>query len=113
MYTGTLQAVSNREDWSQAVALADAETGDAVTISRAALWVCQENEPNSPVLQGSTDDGKLALTADGFEISFTVSDLSAVSAGMYDLFVRIELDTGQIVQLMAGQIPFVEGGPTW
>jgi hypothetical protein len=113
MYKGTLQAVSNREDWSQAIVVTDAETGETVAISRAALWVCRENDPACPVLSGSTADGKLVLTTDGFDIAFAPADLGALEPGMYAVFVRIELPTGQVVQLIAGELPVVEGGPQW
>jgi hypothetical protein len=113
MYTGTLQAISNREHWAQSVAVDDAATGEPVALARAALWVCGPGAPDAPLLMGSTDDGKLVLTPDGFDIAFTPSDMSALGAGMYAVFVRIALPTGQVVQLVAGELPVVEGGPAW
>ena len=113
MYTGTLLAVSNREHWSQAIAIDDVSTGEPVVISGAALWVCRSDDTNSAVLSGSTTDGKLIPTAEGFDIAFTPADLTALDAGMYAVFVRIELPTGQIIQLIAGELPVIEGGPAW
>ena len=113
MYTGTLQAVSNREHWNQAIAIDDSATGEPVALARAALWVCGQNAPDAPLLTGSTDDGKLVVTPEGFDIAFTPADLTALDAGMYAVFVRIELPTGQIIQLIAGELPVIEGGPAW
>lgn len=113
MYTGTLQAVSNREHWSQAIAIEDAATGEPVALTRAALWICDQNDPDAPLLTGTTDDGKLVLTAEGFDVAFAPADLGALEPGIYAVFVRIELPTGQVVQLIAGDLPVVEGGPAW
>lgn len=113
MYTGTLQAISNREHWNQAIAIDDAATGEPVTLARAALWVCGQDDPDAPLLAGSTDDGKLVLSPEGFSIAFAPADLSVLAAGMYAVFVRVELPTGQVVQLIAGELPVVEGGPAW
>jgi hypothetical protein len=113
MYTGTLQPVSNKADWSQAIQVIDSETDEAIAPAAVALWICRQGNAERAELSGDNDDGKLVLTDDGFDIAFTADDMSALCAGTYDIYVRVETSAGAIVQLIVGSLPVVEGGPTW
>lgn len=113
MYTGSLAAVSNREDWIVSSPLID-EDGTEITLTDAALelFICRQGCPGSAVLSGSTDDGKITLpTSTSFQWAFTPEDMSVLCAGTYDAFLRVTIDD-VTTQILSCTVPIVEGGPT-
>jgi hypothetical protein len=112
MYTGSLAAVSNREDWIVTSPLID-DDGTEVTLTGATmnLYLCEKNDPTTAVLEGSTADGKITFpTTTSFQWAFTPSDLSDLCAGTYLVFLRITIDS-VTTQIMAATVQIVEGGP--
>lgn len=113
MYTGSLAAVSNREDWIAVSPLID-EDGAEVTLTDAIfeIFVCKQGCPGSSVLSGSTDDGKITLpSATTFQWAFTSDDMSVLCAGTYDVFLRVTIDD-VVTQILSCTLPVVEGGPS-
>jgi hypothetical protein len=113
MYTGSLAAVSNREDWIAVSPLID-EDGTEVTLTGATfeMFICRQGSPGSTVLSGSTDDGKITLpTTTSFQWAFTPTDMAALCAGTYDVFLRVTIDD-VVTQILSCTVPVVEGGPS-
>lgn len=113
MYTGSLAAVSNREDWIATSPLID-EDGDEVTLTDATLemFICARGCPDTAVLSGSTTDGKITLpTTTSFQWAFTPDDMSVLCAGTYDVFLRVTIDD-VVTQILSCTVPIVEGGPS-
>lgn len=113
MYTGSLAAVSNREDWIAVSPLID-DDGAEVTLTDASfeMFICRQGCPNDAVLSGSTADGKITLpSATTFQWAFTPDDMSVLCAGTYDVFLRVTIDD-VVTQILSCSVPIVEGGPT-
>jgi hypothetical protein len=112
MYTGSLAAVSRREDWIAVSPLID-EDGEERTLTDATfeMFICKQNCPDSAVLSGSTADGKITLpSATTFQWAFTPTDMADLCAGTYDVFLRVTIDD-VVTQILSCTVPIVEGGP--
>lgn len=112
MYQGSIAPVSNREDWIVTSPLID-EDGTEVTLTGAVMnvWVCPQGCPRSPLLSGSTVDGKITYpTTTMFQWAFTPDDMTVLCAGTYDVYLRVIIDD-ITTQILACTIPIVEGGP--
>ena len=113
MYDGSIEGVSNDEDWIVQGSLID-DDGAEVTLTGATmnLWICRQGSPDTPLLSGSTADGKFTLpTPTSFQWAFTPSDMSVLCAGTYDLYFRVIIG-GITSQILACAFPVVEGGPS-
>lgn len=113
MYTGSLAAVSNREDWIAVSPLID-DDGAEVDLTAASfeLFICNEDCPTSPVLTASTANGKITLlSSTTFQWAFTPTDMGTLCAGTYSVFLRVTI-AGTVTQIMSASVPIVEGGPS-
>ncbi len=112
MYTGQLAPVSNKEDWIATSPLID-EDGSEVTLTDAtiAMFICRQGSADSAILSGSTADGKITLpSATTFQWHFTPTDMAALCAGTYDVFLRVTIDD-IVTQILSCAVSIVEGGP--
>lgn len=112
MYTGSLAAVSNKEDWIAVSPLID-EDGEEVTLTDATfeMFICRQNCPDQAVLTATTANGKITLpSATTFQWWFTPSDMDDLCAGTYDVFLRVTIDD-IVTQIMSASVPIVDGGP--
>jgi hypothetical protein len=113
MYTGNLAAVSNREDWIAVSPLID-ENGAEVTLTNVTfeMFVCRQGTSDTAVLTGSTSNGKITLpSATTFQWHYTPTDMGALCAGTYDVFLRVTIDD-VVTQILAAEVSIVEGGPS-
>jgi hypothetical protein len=113
MYTGSLPAISNKEDWIATSPLID-EDGTEVTLTDATfeMFICRQNDPTNAVLTASTANGKITLpTSTSFQWAFTPDDMDDLAAGTYDVFLRVTIDS-VVTQILSCTVPIVEGGPT-
>lgn len=114
MYTGTLAAASNKADWKFTISLVDPDTSDVVDLTGATikLSVRSQNGKNT-VLSGSTSDGKITLsnpTNGECLVWFTPTDMGVFTcAGTFDVGVTVLLSTGITYQILAGQLPVIDG----
>jgi hypothetical protein len=114
MYTGSLGAVSNREDWIVNIsALADDGTSFVFTGAAIVLYVTDEDIPSNAILSGSVADGTIVISADGLTVTwtFTASQMNVLRNGNYSVFVRMTLNSST-VQLISAAVSIVEGGPS-
>lgn len=114
MYQGHLAAVSNRVDWILDAEITDPETDDLVDLTGAAitLWVTHADRPHQAIFSGSTSSGEIAITGTGtFTATFPAATMQALRAGEHRAFVRATVG-GVQHQLLAADLPVIEGGPT-
>lgn len=114
MYAGTLGAVSNMEDWLVSFTAVD-DTGAAFSFAGASMvaFVCDPDLPKTPVVSGSVADGSIAISADGFTVTWTVlaAQMALLTANQYAVFWRMTLNS-LTTQIFAGAgISINEGGP--
>lgn len=112
MYTGSLAAVSNKEDWIATSPLID-DDNEEVTLTDAdfVLYVCKQGYPDTALLTASIDNGKITLpTTTSFKWWFTAADMATLCAGTYDVFLRVTIDDIP-TQILSCTVPIVEGGP--
>jgi len=113
MYTGSLAAVSNKEDWIAVSPLID-EDGAEVTLTSATfeMYICKQTDPTTAILTATSANGKITLpSATTFQWHYTPSDMDDLCAGTYDVFLRVTIDS-VVTQIMSCTVPIVEGGPT-
>lgn len=113
MYTGSLAAVSNQEDWIGSSPLID-DDGQEVTLTTAIfeMYVCKQGDPRGTVLTATTANGKITLpSATTFQWWFTPEDMNDLCPGTYDVFLRVTIDD-LVTQIMSATVPIVAGGPS-
>lgn len=114
MYTGSLAAVSNKEDWIAISPLID-EDGEEVTLTDATfeMYICKQTDPTNAVLTATNANGKITLpTSTTFQWWFTPTDMATLCGGTtYDVFLRVTIDS-VVTQIMSCTVPVLEGGPT-
>jgi hypothetical protein len=114
MYTGSMGAVSNREDWIVNIsAVADDGSSYSFTGAAASVYVTDEDLPTSAILSGSVADGSILISADGLTLTWTfaATKMNTFRAGTYSVFSRMTLN-GVTSQLISGTVSIVEGGPS-
>ena len=112
MYTGTLAAVSRRQDWIGSSPLVD-DDGEEITLTDATfeMYICRQNDPDNAVLTATTANGGITLpSSTTFQWHFTPTDMAVLCAGTYDVFLRVTVDD-IVSQIMSATVPVVEGGP--
>ncbi len=114
MYRRALDPTTNREDWIHITPLIEEETGEEITLTDTTMYVyvCEQGCPNSPVLSGSTVDGKITFpTTTSFQWAFDADDMGALCAGTYDVYLRIIIDD-VTTQILACTVQVLDGGPS-
>lgn len=113
MYTGSLAAVSNREDWIASSPLIDEDNTEVdLTAATFHMFVCKRDCPDTPLLTGTIANEKITLpTSTSFQWQFTPDDMGVLCAGTYDVFLRVTID-GVETQILSCTVPIVEGGPS-
>lgn len=112
MYTGSLGAVSNNEDWTVNISMtADDGTPFVLTGALVTLFVTDPDIPKRPILQAS--DGTITISADGLTLTwvYLAAKMNVLGAGNYAVFCRINLN-GLTTQLLSAGVSIVEGGPS-
>jgi hypothetical protein len=114
MYAGTLDAVSNMEDWVESFTATDI-AGVPFSFAGAAIvvFVADPDLPKRPILSGSVADGTIVISADGFTVTWTFDEdqMSVLTANRYAVYARMTLNS-VTTQIFAGTgISITEGGP--
>jgi len=123
MYVGSLPAVSNREDWQQAITLVDGDTGELIDISLCSVTMTVRpfqkaanirsdgyGSPTvAPVLTGSTASGEITLPETGtFLWNFDDTRMAGLCQGQYEIGGRIKQDD-RTAQLIIATVDVFEG----
>lgn len=114
MYTGTIGAVSNMEDWIVSLTAVD-DLGASFSFTGAAMvvFVADPDTPKNPILSGSVADGTIVISPDGFTVTWTFlqAKMALLTANQYAIYLRMTLN-GVTTQIFAGVgISINEGGP--
>lgn len=115
MYTGSLGAVSNQEDWIVTIQTFD-DSNNPLSIAGASLSLFVTDQDNTQYsrIAHSTADGAIVIAADGLSFTWTVlaSEMFAQlpCAEQYAVFLRMVLN-GVTSQLISAQVSVVDGGP--
>jgi hypothetical protein len=109
MYVGSLEAISNRETWTDQAEVVD-ESDVAVDLSAAAIVVAvRDQQSRRVVLTATTGNGKVTLPgANVFQWTFGPEDTRQLGVGTYDVGITVSID-GAVTQLMTGEISVVDG----
>src|SRR6266404_4920259 len=114
MYTGSIGANSNQEDFVRIFNLIDGNNvGVVATGASIVVFITDPDIPNNPIISGSVADGTVVISADGLTITWTFPALkmNVLCAGDYSVFARMTLN-GVIRQLLSASLSVSEGGPT-
>jgi hypothetical protein len=111
MYTGHTQAASNRADFLFQVELIDPRTNDFVDFTGASITVALRfTGQTSPTITGTNSDGHVTVIGLGvFETRFTRQEMTQFPAGDIDIGITVTLADGITRQLIAGQVPVIDG----
>lgn len=110
-YTGHLAATSNRADLLFQVQLVDPKTNDNVDFTGATITVAlRPASQNTPTLTGTNQDGHITVLGLGlFEVHFSRAEMTQFAAGDVEIGIVVTLNDGVTYQLVAGQLPVVDG----
>jgi len=116
MLTGSLEAVSNRETWTQDIELTD--DGTAIDLSTASIVVEVRAKrgtsdygvpAGTAVLSATTANLKITLLGAGqFRWTFPATDMRGVVPGTYDVGATYTV-AGVTTQLLIGTVPIIDG----
>ena len=114
MYTGALQAASNRARWTFSVTLTDPVTDLPVDLTGATIELAvRDQQSKQPLLTGSNSDGKITIgtpaTAGAFTVLFPRTDMATLHDGRYDVGLRVTLASGADFQLIVADLPVIDG----
>ena len=108
---GHVAAASNRADFLFTVELIDPVTNDSVDLTGSSIVVAlRPLAQTAPAISGTNQDGHVVVTAPGqFEVTFTRAEMTKFAAGDIDIGITVQLSDGFTYQLLAGQLPIVDG----
>lgn len=113
MFTGQVDAISNKATWrSKVYELVDEDddtTTDLTEVSDLDIVVTIADQLTGCIrATASIDNGKVTIPGPGFQWQFEDTDLSSLCAGNYRLGVKVTID-GFIVDLIDGTVAVLEG----
>lgn len=114
MYTGALAAASNRATWTFSIELTDPDTDLAIDLTGATISIAvAEQQSKDALLTGSTVDGKIVIatpaTDGAFTVTFPLTDMETLEAGLYDAGITVLLASGTTYQLLVATLPVIDG----
>jgi hypothetical protein len=114
MYTGFVRAASNRADLQFMVELIDPTTNDYVDLTGALITVTLRGigaYGSPPLLMGTNNDGHITLSVDPgkFTVWFTRQEMTQFPPGEVAIGMTVRLASGITHQLVAGNIPIIDG----
>lgn len=109
MYVTSLPPISNRSDWIQPFEIDDADTDDPIDLSTANIILEVRDQDGITVLSGTTGNGKILIIDTGvFQATFLRTEMTGLSAGLYDIGCTIGLQDS-VYQLLIGELPIIDG----
>lgn len=112
MYTGALDAVSNRETWTLSVTVTD-DNGAAVDLTGAVITIgVREPEALQPQVTYTSGDGRLAIVSPATGGVFLLNadlDPSLFPPAQYEVGVMIKLAGGTKRTLVVATLPVMDG----
>lgn len=111
MFTGQVDQISNRATWiSDTFELFDDSDNTTTDLSAlsAVISVTIKDDVGCILVTASTDNGKVHIPGPGFYWRLEESDLSSLSAGTYQLGVKITVN-GAVIDEIIGTVAVFEG----
>lgn len=111
MYDVTFPAAYSGSDWAVALEIIDATTNQPMTgLEDMLVEIVVNDDCDSPVLKGSTDDGMITIPDPGvLQWRFPKERLSGFCRGRtYDVGCRVT-NEGGTRGLFIGKLPFLDG----
>jgi hypothetical protein len=122
MYQGSLEAISNREDWIFQTSLTD-DDGTDIDLQNATIgvWVTTKENTATALLSAETTftagvadgDDEITLIDDeftSFQFWFPADEIADLCPGTYCVFCRVTVDD-MTTQLLSCFIQVIDGGP--
>lgn len=101
----------NAADWSDYIEVLDDDTGTAWDLTDVLVEMEVRDPYGTRRLYGSTNDGVLDRSGDGFDFSFTAAQMQELKAGSYTVNIRFtDSITGTIAEPVIANLPIIEGG---
>lgn len=107
----TFLPTTNRQDWTETAQIKDEETGAAINITGATIFLSVRDPKSEVEVLNASVGNRITLTdpTQGiFEWTFTDNDMSGVVANTYDVGLVMVL-AGAATQLMLGSLPVLDG----
>jgi len=110
MYVGSLQPVSNKQSWTQAFEVIDADTGSDLVLTGASI-VFEVREPQSCaiVLSATSGNGKVTIPSTGvFQVAFPATDMKSLCAQTYEVGCTVTINDATL-QYIIGTLSVLDG----
>ncbi len=127
LYQATLPPLTNRESWTQIIALTDADTGDPVDLTGATIqfevrparhhhntsgyggFYGGDGVGDGPILSATTANGAITVLDTGvFQAYFSETQMRGLRPGTYDVGCTISRDV-DTRQVLVGHLPILNG----
>jgi len=111
-FSATLDPVTNRETWIDAVQFFDQETNETLDLEGkidSATITLREQGSKAQVLSGTIADGTIVVLPDGvIQWEFSADEMGSLCNRTYDIGAILTKD-GQTVEFLLGSIPVLDG----
>lgn len=99
---------SNKADWMFDISATDADTGNAINFTGAAVSLVVKDENNCQKLSASIGRGITQPDANTLEVLFTAAQMEVLCPGSYKIGCVYSLN-GSINQLLSGTVSIYDG----
>ncbi len=111
MYLGSFEAAPNAAYWTGYVEVIDDETDSGFDLDDALIEMEVTDQRGCRRFYGSTTDGRLTVSGDGFNFEFPDTVMKQLCAGSYTVNIRITDEiTGFVAEPAIATLPVLEGG---
>jgi len=109
-FNGTLDPVTNQEDWSYVIEIDDADTDEPIDLTGAAMSLnVRDTQYRAVVISGSIADGTLSVIDTGVvQIRVPSTKMQTLVPTVYDVGLVISMN-GSVQQLIVGRLPVQDG----
>jgi len=104
------EATYNSETWADQINVIDNDTGTAWDLTDILIEMEVRDQRGCRRLYGSTADGRLVVSGDGFEFDFPPEMMRNLCAGSYVVFIRLTDSATSYVEVWSAALPVLEGG---
>ncbi len=98
---------SNRADWTLVIAATDADTGDDIDFTGAAVSFAVADSEGCRRLSATVDNG-ITVGGETVTVFFSADAMKALCAGTYKMGAVYQIN-GETVQLFIGTVTIVDG----
>lgn len=107
MYTGSLGVKTNRETWTQTIAVVD-QDGVDVNIAAATIEIAVRLKGNTTADLSATVGDGITISSPDFTFTFSETDMETLDPGIYDVGIVVTISSTS-TQLLVGTVSIVDG----